>query len=88
MKSTTKKATVNKKTGEITAQGRVWQEKKLSDYRQYQQDFNKETYRTFVFRLSKTKDEGMISFLEGQDNLTEYLKILIREDMQNTQSKK
>ena len=87
MKSTEKKAVEAKKKGVVYAQGRVWKKSQLEDYRAYQTQFNKNTYRTFVFRVSKEKEEEIIKHLESQENLTEYLKNLIMIDMERSQIK-
>lgn len=88
MKSTEKKAVESKKKGVVYAQGRMWKKSQLEDFRAYQTEYNKNTYRTFVFRVSKEKEGDIIKYLESQENLTEYLKILIREDMLNNPDKK
>lgn len=88
MKSTEKKAVESKKEGVVYAQGRMWKKSQLEDFRAYQTEYNKNTYRTFVFRVSKEKEGDVINFLESKNNLTEYLKILIREDMLNDSGKK
>ena len=42
----------------------------------------KEHYRRFGLKLHKTYDPEMIAFLESKDNLQQYLKELIKKDME------
>lgn len=81
MRSTKKKSVKSLKTKTVYACGRIWSEDDLKSYRDYQNDFLIKTYRPFIFRMSKLKDADVIEFMESQDNLTGYIRNLIREDM-------
>ena len=81
MKDTKSKSVKDKSKGVTYSAGRIWTDKQLENYRKYQVNFLRDTYRTFVVRLKKEGDKKLISFLEKQDNVTEYIKNLIVEDM-------
>lgn len=81
MKSTKKKAVASKKSDEIFANGRVWTKEQLSSYREYQKEYIKSTYRSFLFRCNSEKESDLIEWLQMQDNLAAYLKDLVRADM-------
>ncbi len=82
MRSTKKKAVVSTKTQTVYACGRIWNKDDLKSYRKYQKDFLVKTYRPFIIRMSKMKDADVIEFMESQDNLTGYIRNLIRKDME------
>ena len=82
MRSTKKKLVKSPKTQTVYACGRIWNEDHLKSYREYQRDFLVKTYRPFIIRMSKMKDADMIEFMESQDNLTGYIRDLIRKDME------
>jgi len=88
MKSTKKRSVASKKSDEIFANGRVWTPEQLASYREYQNDFIKTEYRTFILRCNKTKDSDMIEWLEMQDNVAGYIKGLIRADMESKKTQK
>ena len=79
MKSTKKKAVT--RNGKVYAQGTIWDIEKLKEYRKYQNEYNKQKYRPFIIRFNKEKDDDIIKHLESQDNLVEYLRNLIRDDI-------
>ena len=77
----TKKKSVESKTKNVTyAQNRIWHNEDLKRYRDYQKDFNKTHYRTFVIRIPREQYKDLISFLETKDNLTAYIADLIAQD--------
>lgn len=43
----------------------------------------REKYRQFVLKLEREKDAGIIQHLEDQKNVTEYVRNLISEDLNN-----
>ncbi len=77
----TKKKPVQKKNGKVYVRGRTWTKAQLAAYSEYQVKYQKESYRSFVFRISREKDPDMIAFLESQENLTDYIRKLIDRDM-------
>lgn len=47
----------------------------------YKKEFNKQHYRLFKFYADVSKDKDIVDWLESKDNITGYLKNIIREDM-------
>jgi len=88
----TKPKKERKKRGQFTEpvlyQGRIWEQESLKNYKEYQTAFMKETYRTFVFRVTRNKEDAIIEHLESQENLTEYIKRLVLLDMEKSQKRK
>lgn len=81
MRSSKKKAFVTPE-GNIVAQGKTWDPSKLQAFRDYQVNYNKETYRAFFFRASKVHEVEIIDWLEAKDNLSGYIKDLVIKDME------
>ena len=81
MRSTQKKSIRSTSTKTVYACGKIWSKESLKKYREYQQDFIANRYRAFAFRLVKLSDADIIEYLEGKENLTQYLKELIKKDM-------
>lgn len=81
MKDTKSKSVKDKSKGVTYSAGRIWTDKQLENYRKYQVNFLRDTYRTFVIRLKKEGDKKMIDYLTKQDNVTDYIKTLIQADM-------
>ncbi len=48
----------------------------------YNNQFQKESYKRVVVKLSKKNDRDLMRFLNQKDNVTMYIKELIRADMQ------
>lgn len=48
----------------------------------YNNQFQKESYKRVVVKLSKKNDSDLMRFLDKKDNVTMYIKKLIRADMQ------
>lgn len=86
MKNTENKS-VKSKTG-VYAQGRVWEKEAFDRYRKYQIAFTKKNYRTFALRFSREKDAEIIKRMEAQENLVEYLRVLISKDIEKEKKKK
>lgn len=53
--------------------------------RTYQDDYERKRYRRFNVRMRYNEDKDIISFLESQDNLYEYLRNVIRSDIERQQ---
>lgn len=47
----------------------------------YNNQFQKESYKRVVVKLSKKNDRDLMRFLNQKDNVTMYIKELIRADM-------
>ena len=82
MRSTKKKSVKSPQTNTVYACGRIWRDKSLKAFREKQSKFIKETYRPFIIRMAKLKEADIIEFMESQDNLTGYIRGLIRQDME------
>lgn len=64
--------------------------KKLTSYEkklQYNNAYNRETYRSFSVRLDKKKEKRVISWLEKQPSLKHYLMDLVEADMAKAKKK-
>lgn len=48
----------------------------------YNNQFQKESYKRVVVKLSKKNDRDLMRFLNRKENVTMYIKELIRADMQ------
>lgn len=59
-------------------------EKKLA----YNNQYNRETYRSFSIRLNRSTEADLIQWLEDQGEVKSYLVRLIRKDMEKAQKKK
>ena len=81
MRSTKPKKETNNDV--IIASGRKWTKKQYDNFRQYQNDYYKKSYRNFIFKLNKVDDAEIIEYLESQDNATDYMRQLVIKDMKN-----
>ncbi|MBR3251195.1 MAG: hypothetical protein IKF80_05765 [Erysipelotrichaceae bacterium] len=79
MKST--KSKVKKRDGIVFTAGKVFSEDSYKHMRAYQDSYEKSKYRRFNMRMRFDEDNDIIEFLEGQTNLYEYLRKIIRADM-------
>ena len=87
MKSTKSKA-VRRPDGEfIVTNGRTWTKEQREHYLKYQQEYHSKNYRRFYFRI-QTSDTEMIEWLADQENLTDYIRTLIKKDMDRQKKKK
>lgn len=85
MKSTESK--LKKKKGKIISPNRVWSKEAFDKTRAYQISYYKENYRSFNIRFSRKNDQELISYLESQDNLAEYIRKLVNKDIENKKRK-
>jgi len=76
-------ARTKKQEGEerIEARGRLWKKESLEAYKEYQNEFIKDTYQSFVFRCNKQNEADIIQHLKKQPNIAGYIKKLISDDM-------
>lgn len=51
-------------------------------YVQYQVDYIKAHFRQVVIKISKEKESDLIAWLEGKESMQQYIKDLIRQDME------
>ena len=72
---------VKKTAGKIYKNGQFWDEAQLENAREYRNEYVKNTYRTYVFRLGYEKDANLIEFCNSQENLTALIKELLTEKM-------
>ena len=77
-----KKLVKSPKTQTVYACGRIWTDESLKAFREKQSEFIKDTYRPFIIRMAKLKEADIIEYMESQDNLTGYIRDLIRKDME------
>ena len=56
-------------------------EKKEFNFREYNNDYNKKTYKLISLRLRKKEDANIINFLKTKKSINSYLLDLIKEDM-------
>ena len=52
----------------------------------YNAKYIKENQRQFMLKVNKLLDPEMVAWLESKDNIQQYLKQLIREDMEKHQT--
>ncbi len=71
-------------SGEAEANGKSERRTKIDkeQRRIYNNQFQKVAYKRLVVKLSKKKDMDLMRFLNQKDNVTTYIKELIRADMQ------
>lgn len=86
LRSTKKRAV--EKDEMIFAQGKMWSKKSYMHFRQYQTEYNKKRYRMFGIRMLNDADKDLIKYLESKDNLNDYMKDLIRKDLNKTKKAK
>lgn len=55
------------------------------DKKKYTIDYIKNNTRQFMIKVSRIYEQDMIDFLEAKENVNEYVKRLIREDMEKHQ---
>ena len=65
----------------ILAQGRLWKKESLENYREYQKEFMKENYQSFVFRCNKETETDIIEKLKEVKNVAGYIKDLVKKDI-------
>lgn len=53
----------------------------------YDAKYLKENTRQFMLKVSRIHDPDMVDWLESKGNINQYLKQLIKEDMQKQQSR-
>ena len=53
----------------------------------YNAKYIKENQRQFMLKVNKLLDPEMVTWLESKDNIQQYLKQLIREDMEKHQTR-
>lgn len=47
---------------------------------EYQTEFNRENYRSFIIRFSKKRKTNLIKFIESQPNFNKYINDLVEND--------
>lgn len=47
---------------------------------EYQTEFNRENYRSFIIRFSKKRKPNLIKFIENQPNFNKYINDLVEND--------
>ena len=50
---------------------------------QYANEYNKTKMKSYAFRLSYKEDRDIIDYLDSLENKTDYIRQLIRDDMEN-----
>lgn len=75
-----KKNTLRRENGKVITSSRVYGENAYTHFMAYKQEYDKRTYRRYVFRLVNAKEPELIEFVNSQEFLTEYVKGLIRKD--------
>jgi hypothetical protein len=80
MKSTKKLSVVI--DGRPYAQHHFWKEKSFDNYRNYQKNFKRNHYKQIVIHFNKDNELNLYDKVCKQDNATEYIRELIRKDMQ------
>lgn len=63
------------------ANGRYWTKESAQKFRDYQSEFIKKRYRTFVVRFSKNSEPDLIKYLEDKSSKTDYIRNLVIDDM-------
>lgn len=56
------------------------------DQKKYNNDYNKQTYRTISFQIRKDDNSGILEWLDKHPHKKEYLVSLIKEDMKKNQN--
>lgn len=57
------------------------EEKKSFNKAEYDKKFHRENFKSYGLKLSKKTDADIIDALDQQENKTDYIKKLIREDL-------
>ena len=57
-------------------------DKGYENFHNYQKEFVRTHYKKYLLRFHTEKEADIIEYLNGIDGLTQYLKNLIREDME------
>ena len=47
---------------------------------EYQTEFNRENYRSFIIRFSKKRNANLINYVENQPNFNKYIVNLVEKD--------
>lgn len=82
MESKKKKEVIKKEDGSMYDEGgQYWTENGLRRYRNYQTEYIKISYRTFMFRVRKDKEGPLIKFCESQKSLAALLVKLLKGEM-------
>ena len=80
------KKLVKSKSG-VYAQGKMFSKESYKHYREYQQEYQKKTYRMFNIRFSYTNDAELIEWMENQEQLAPYIRDLVTKDMEKKKKK-
>jgi hypothetical protein len=62
----------------------TYNRKNYEKHKDYMKEFNKNTYRCFIVKLNKTKDEEIIKKMESLDNKNDYIRKLIQKDIDDS----
>lgn len=81
MESKEKKTPVLKEDGTIVKNDQVWTEEGLKRFKEYQNDYIKKSYRTFVYRVRRDCEADLIAFCEKQDNFSAMITSLVKKQM-------
>ena len=60
-------------------------EKKEFNYKEYQNVFNKQTYKLISLRFRKKEDADLLDFLKTKKSINAYIISLIKEDYKKSQ---
>lgn len=52
-------------------------------YKKYFDDYNKQTYKQYVFKVSKRTEPELIEYLDNKKERSSYIKDLIRKDIKS-----
>ena len=68
--------------GKVYANGRVYSEKAYQHFLNYKQEFDKQSYRRFVFRLDNKNSQDLMAYLDSKENFAGFMRELVRKEME------
>ena len=65
-----------------------WTKEAYDSFRDYQIKYYKENYRTFAIKFSREKDADIITYLESQENIANWVREKAKKDIEKLNKKK
>lgn len=68
--------------------GRNITKQQYDNYREYQNDFMKDTYKTYAIKFNRDKDKDVLEYLSTKDSVTGFIRQCIVEYMEKEKENK
>ncbi len=78
----------DKKNSKRASPYNKWTDEAYKRFRDYQIEYYKENYRSFTIKYKRGKDDDVINFLESLDNISEWVRKMVRKEIDNNNKSK